>query len=232
MVIATAAHCLYSRPDPEGSHSGGYHTDVQFSPGFNQGFPLLGNWEVVEPKVSDEWMHGLHIGEKLQDFDIGFAVVRPKVDGGGEVYTVEDVAGGGHDMYFEHTDFEPEEDYSWRRDGEIVGYPTGTGSWKRDDNLHNGLLPFKCTAPWTNVLFISHGTTPCDMGKGASGGPWLTDVDENGFGYLMGITSYYRAFDGARLNEAIYSPHLQNESIALIEYARADNASEEWKVGD
>lgn len=226
LLISTAAHCVHTGYD---YGPGEFHTDIKFAPNYNNGGLYGALWDVILPQVDSYW-NRFDVPDNRWNYDVAFAIALPLVDGEGVEYRVEDVAQGGQYMWFHSDEFMKDPNYVWNRNGDIYGYPTE--GWNRTDGAHNGHLPFRCSGEWQGAagdFTLSHGMTPCDMGKGASGGPWLYNLDDDGRGYLLGVTSHYRKTpDGNRADAYLYGTHMQYKGIATTQYANAENIAEEF----
>lgn len=70
---------------------------------------------------------------------------------------------------------------------------------------------------WTSGSTTSETITiPCDMNRGASGGPWLWSFDGN-WGYLNGVNSRVDKLPGAT---KIITPYFDNTAIDLYNITR------------
>ncbi|MDQ0904679.1 hypothetical protein QFZ22_000664 [Streptomyces canus] len=93
------------------------------------------------------------------------------------------------------------------------GYPTSLLSGEALENPEE--LRY-CTGSTRNVFFVLNGLD-CNMGQGASGGPWISDLQfSRGWGYIVGNSS------AQVLTGSFTSPYLGLE--ALLVYNAARNA--------
>lgn len=125
-------------------------------------------------------------GEKW--YDLAFATVQPRADGA----RVEDVTGSNGLGFFPPT---------WYK-ATVFGYPSAPP--------YDGMLQMNCTD--TIMLHIAE----CPFTRGASGGPWLRDYqNERRWGYVTGLSAAAYS-DGSGL----LSPDFGPAAYALYQTAR------------
>ena len=148
-------------------HPGGagkaYHQNFLFAPGWNGGPSALGYWSGTAARASAEWAQS-----KKWDHDYAFVRLAPSngtqiVDrvGGNAV-----LAGSTHAV----------------ADAQIWGYPMQAP--------YTGKTAQRCDATTTRINSYAHDAVArCDFNDGASGGPWLKDVNASGAGSVWAVTS-------------------------------------------
>jgi V8-like Glu-specific endopeptidase len=148
-TLITAAHCVYTN-----RHLGRVQY-VTFSPGYHDGSSPYGEYISREIAVPPLWIAG------RSHFDYAFIVVGRSSRG----RAVQDVVGANPIA------FNQPREQNYR----LIGYPT--------DPPFSGHTSWTCNTAWggeSNAPPPNEGDPPtilagCDMGEGASGGPWLTD---------------------------------------------------------
>lgn len=167
-TIWTAGHCLYD--------DGAWNANVVFVPDYQpqtsgQSAPL-GVWPAVSAATTRDWIHEGGSRHFRQDFG-AFAVGR---NSRGE--TIAQVVGAVQRISFGLTP---------RRRVLVLGFP--------------GLPPFDGQHLWScgprpvgrALASAGRGALPigisCDMTPGASGGPWLVNVNRAGIGTVISVTS-------------------------------------------
>lgn len=166
-TVWTAGHCIH----PGGTGAGGYY-DVDrmaFVPDHDDGAEPYGRWDVTYVNTTVGW-------QDEEDFenDVAAIEVVPRSA------ALQDTVGSQGYRFGYGQDFS---------DATVLGYPAaGNGRDFPDDQL------FYCQDNtedasiwgWDERLQIV-----CDMGAGASGGPWLDDLDTTtGGGYIVGSSSH------------------------------------------
>lgn len=185
-VVWTAGHCV------ESGSTGGFHTNWIFVPGFGSCGQVCrphGGFRATKLMTTRGWADD---GDYRVDF--GAAVVAPA--GGQKLTSVL----GGQGLAFGG----PADDVV-----RAIGYPA--------DPPFEGFRQWMCLGAFTgtDTAIAGQGPDPvsisCDMSGGASGGPWLTELGRNGYGYIAGHTSYrYRRDRGT-----VYSPVLGTAAAEL-----------------
>lgn len=99
-LLVTAAHCIYG--------GGGYHSGMEFAPGYSEGAAPSGRWQAAAMFVDRQW-----VTSRAEDDDVGFILVRPN-----HGQTVEEAVGAerlgiGYGPVNQVT---------------VTGYPTESGS--------------------------------------------------------------------------------------------------------
>lgn len=223
-VIITAAHCVHSGLTWDGP--GDYHTNIVFAPGMQAGLPLGGTWIAVAPNVHPNWW-SFDTGVNRNDYDIAFAIVPPLEDEDGNKTRLQETSGA--QGFITDTNVE----YKWPQmeNISVLGYPES--GYQRSD--FNGLGMFRCTGnpenKWSTEIPppLNHGDIKCDMGKGASGGPWIYNMDEDGNGTVIGLSSRGNMSpEGEYVSPNIYSPHLTERGTAQYLFVSTVMESEEY----
>jgi hypothetical protein len=160
-TVWTAGHCVHGGPDA------GWFSMFAFEPDYHDSQAPLGTWFSDLGVTLTSWAED---GDRT--FDIG-AVVMDTRDG----TRIADVTGTQGYIFgdtYEHA-------------AHIFGYPRGGRP------IFNGERLTYCTGT-TGPLLDDPDTyltsLDCDMGGGASGGPWIKDLQPaRGWGYIVGATS-------------------------------------------
>jgi len=175
--------------------TGTWYENIKFCPGYERGCNL-GVWNARQVYTTNTWF-----GAADWNDDMAVVLVGPNESG----YLV-DVVGGQGITFNEniglarHAFGYPVSDYRWpayRYSGEDLIYCPGT------DSYASGSIVIACT-----------------MTGGASGGPWISNFDSSGLGYVNGINSNK---PGPRKTGAkiMASPYLGEAEAALFQYTRA-----------
>ncbi|MEW2402353.1 hypothetical protein [Streptomyces sp. NPDC046862] len=188
-AVWTAAHCLH------GGKGGAFYTDFMFIPAYAKGEAPWGAWFADRVIVPDTWSED---GDLRTD-DMGALVMKKHPTYG----TLQDSVGAyGYD--FGDTD---------HSDVYVLGYPVD-GYRRPAGDFADGKRMMLCQGdtvdasdwnPLDDRLAID-----CDMGHGASGGPFLTGVDDDNV-QIVGTHSH-RA-DGLE----IYSSEHGDQAEAVID---------------
>lgn len=186
-VALTAAHCVYSS-------SRGYPESGRFIPAYATGSGPFGEWPVKQYLPGDPWVLSGH-----SHYDWAFLILSRNSNG----QAVEDVVGGLPIA------FNQPRDQAYR----ILGYPA------EPSPPFNGEQLWGCTTAWgqdfkdpdPDEQYGPPGMVAgCDMGPGASGGPWL-----NSQGVVSGVLS--TTFGGH--TGIVGSPFLGDEAAAKFALA-------------
>jgi Trypsin len=151
-LIVTAAHCVYAS---------GYSVNIEFVPGYHEGYRPHGAWLVQAVVVAKGWRQRHDPG-----LDVAFLTV---VSPGGSGRPIQRVTGGlrlGIDRGYDH----------WIR---LIGYNDADADPVRCANhsfeFRAGQMEFYC-----------HGYR-----DGTSGGPWVIGLTSRGTGTLFGVIGGY-----------------------------------------
>ena len=148
-VVVTAAHCIY--------RAGGLPETARFLPAYNEGVAPFGDWEVMQYLPSDPWVASGH-----SHFDWAFLVLDRNSNG----QAIEDVVGGLP------IEFNQPRTQAYK----LLGYPA------EPSPPFDGERLWACETAWggnfrdpdPDEQYGPLGmVVGCDMGHGASGGPWL-----------------------------------------------------------
>jgi hypothetical protein len=199
-MVLTAGHCVYS-PDPDGdgriTGNGFWHQSPIFCPGYESGC-RLGSYTSRLQTTTRSWFSGTGGGYDWGD-DIGIVLVQPNGNGQIVPYT------GAQGVRFNATASR----FVW-----AFGYPASDSRWP--EYTYSGEDMIYCPGT-TNVVDANHLSLSCTMTGGASGGPWLTDVDYNSWlGYVNSVNSH-KPWGGASMG----GPYFGNAELNLYNYARA-----------
>jgi len=199
-MVLTAGHCVYS-PDPDGdgriSGNGYWHQNVFFCPGYENGCQL-GSYSRRLMTTTPSWFYGTGGGYDWGD-DIGIVLVNP--NGNGQIVPFT----GAQGIEFNAT----AQRFVW-----AFGYPASDYRWPAYTYSGEDLI----YCPGTTIpVDGNHSALPCTMTGGASGGPWLTDVNySNWLGYVNSVNSH-KPWGGAYMG----GPYFGNAELNLYNYARA-----------
>lgn len=167
-AVWTAAHCLH------GGKGGAFYTDFMFIPAYAKGDAPWDAWfadRVIVPKAWSE-------DENYETDDMGALVMKKH-----RTYGTLQESVGAYGYDFGDTD---------HSDVYVLGYPTD-GYRRPDADFADGKRMMFCQGdtsdaddwyPFDNRLAID-----CDMGHGASGGPFLAGVDD-GNAQIVGTHSH------------------------------------------
>jgi hypothetical protein len=188
-TLMTAAHCVYAKA------KGGLATSASFAPGFHGSVEPYGEWESLSIVPSGPWMLSGH-----SHFDFAFIALRPQ---GG--HYVEDVVGGLPIA------FNQPRDQAYH----LLGYPgdpnppfDGSQLWACDSTYGGDIYDPDPDEQYGPPIQY----TGCDLGHGASGGPWL-----NPGGVLTSVISTFLP----NTPNIIGGPYLGDDAAAL--YASVGN---------
>jgi V8-like Glu-specific endopeptidase len=186
-VVWTAGHCVHA-----GNPSGGFHTNWVFVPARHDGVNPYGIWTARILATTGRWARDGDLAH-----DLGAAVTN--VGGDDDAHLVEEV--GGLAIWFDQPRNQPVYAFGYPAedpyDGEHLVYCSGTAFDDPDDK---------------------HGLTPqgvdCDMGNGASGGPWLAKFNGS-LGAVVGVNAY--VYPGTA---RVFAPYQGDAARALYDQVR------------
>eukprot|EP01125_Pyxidicula_operculata_P010419 TRINITY_DN3427_c0_g1_i6.p1 TRINITY_DN3427_c0_g1~~TRINITY_DN3427_c0_g1_i6.p1 ORF type:complete len:370 (-),score=41.00 TRINITY_DN3427_c0_g1_i6:44-1153(-) len=194
-IVATAAHCVYTTQ---------FHTDFRFAPNFVDGVAPYGTWRLKKAWISKEWIQSTSVPNQ---YDFALLLIRDQPV---------------------PQDSESSDSPSVQSIGELLGWfgmklnaleGNHVTSLGYPVDFDNGQKMHKVTSQYRRTRNPQRTIEyPNDMGKGASGGPWISDfgvLSEGRRGnWLVGLSSY-RDKDPARMY--LGSPHLSNEFKELFD---------------
>ena len=189
-VVWTAGHCVHA-----GDPHVGFHSNWVFVPGRHDGVSPYGVWTARLLSTTTGWARNGDLAN-----DLGAAVTNP----GGTLglHLIDHVGGLGIGFHQPRSQlvyafgFPAEAPY----DGEHLIYCRGTAF---DDPYDRAGLN-----PRTQGL-------DCDMGNGASGGPWLSDFDGS-LGAVVSVSGY--VYPGT---PRVFAPYQGDTARTLYEHASA-----------
>lgn len=171
-MIVTAGHCLHG-----GGPDGEYYIDVKYIPRYDPYVDIRGrygeyvaiygevmpNWELSGKTCSDP-KDCADVPISAYDHDVGFAAVIPSSP---LIATPLVDRVGGHEVQFSTASL---------FDTTIIGYPRNLGPGD------GGMMPYRCDGlahneEYDNHVFLTFDNCPFE--KGASGGPWLVDFEDD-----------------------------------------------------
>ncbi|MGA5470758.1 trypsin-like serine peptidase [Streptomyces arboris] len=198
-TIWTAGHCVHQG---DGSGDAGWNKHFLYVPGYSRGAEPLGEWTAARQFAPSAWTQD---GDAYEA-DVAAVVLNPRLDG-----NLEDVVGFALGYQFT----ENRTDYA---NSAVMGYP-GEG-YQRSD-LDGERLMY-CAGDTTDAFplnpFDDRITFDCDMGKGASGGPfvWGPENDPR----IVGTASHVTTDDaGQRINDDLFSSEHGSYAAAVINTA-------------
>ncbi|MFF4410553.1 hypothetical protein [Streptomyces sp. NPDC001404] len=183
-LIWTAGHCA-------SDGNGHWYSNWRFVPDYHNGQEPLGSWTWKSVSTPKGYLNG---GDK--DYDLAVITLWPQ-----NGRKVADVTGSqGYRFNSGYTWHAHEFGYPFDTHparsgitGQDLRYCTGT-TWRP------GFWPFQ---PGQEAIH-------CDQGHGASGGPWLDDLQlSRGWGYLIGNVSYHNS----ESSDEERSPHLGDAAV-------------------
>jgi hypothetical protein len=194
-LVLTAGHCVWDIGHRR------WYTNAYFVPGYENGREPFGRWPVR--LVSTTWNYFNH-GTSADDMAI--ALVTRNSSGTALVNRV-----GGHGIAFNQpvnqfrTSFGyPITDWrwpGWTSDGQDMYYCQGTDSY------------------FSSGSFAGQMLLGCRMTGGASGGPWLTNVQWNWLGYAQSVNSNKGGI-GAAWAGLMFGPYMGAEESAVFQSYR------------
>ncbi|MGW3661077.1 trypsin-like serine peptidase [Streptomyces sp. NPDC005151] len=195
-ALWTAAHCIHDGM----SNAAGFYSNVLFVPAYRNGAEPWGRWEAANLIVPTSFADGDI--DKMLDADMGSVILKPLAPYG----NIQDAMGGyGYRFGFD-TDYNGV--YTF-------GYPT-EGYNRPGSDFNNGEYMMYCQGntedavpffPLDNRLKMD-----CDMGRGSSGGPFLSGFPQNI--KLIGANSHTSG--DPRDSDDLFSSEHANHAIAVI----------------
>ena len=175
--VLTAGHCVYqSDPDRNGRIDGNgyYYKDLRFCPGYEANKCKLGVWYYRTAATTSSWYYGVGASRAYSHHDdVAVVLVRPNSSG----YLVN-VVGGQGIRFNQHVGLTRT----------AFGYPAQDRRWPgtpwHGDNL------IYCQGRDTLAQDRTKMWIACRMTGGASGGPWLSGVNNSWLGFVNGVNSH------------------------------------------
>ncbi|MGK2954422.1 MAG: trypsin-like serine peptidase [Solirubrobacterales bacterium] len=165
-VLTTAGHCVYDIETDRWS------SRMRFCPGYRRGC-RMGWWKVRWMTTTNTWVNGVtETGVRVWDRSVDdFAVVTLRKNHRGSIGRITGYQGINFNIGTGKNRLSlgypaPDRDSPYYYDGERLAYCMGY------DRLYRGEL-----------------SIPCTMTGGSSGGPWVTDWDEDYIGYVNSVNS-------------------------------------------
>ncbi|MFE5729309.1 trypsin-like serine peptidase [Streptomyces sp. NPDC056528] len=198
-TIWTAGHCVHRG---DGSGDAGWNKHFLYVPGYSRGAEPHGEWTAARLFAPSAWTQD---GD-AREADVAAIVLNPRLDG-----NLEDVVGFALGYLFT----ENRTDYAGAA---VMGYP-GEGYQRTD--LDGERLMY-CAGDTTDAFpvnpFDDRIKIDCDMGGGASGGPfvWGPQNDPR----IVGASSHVAVDDAhQRLTDDLFSSEHGSHAAALINTA-------------
>ena len=219
-IIQTAAHCVYNDVLKEFASKAMFIPDQASTKGdssnANCGDDKLGCWKLSFGVVSEGWADS-SFPENV-GYDYAYYVVHDDPDTthkGGYLRGLTGVL--DHDVDAVKIDF----DYRVKDFTFALGYSSEYDPNYRYCSMDQSTI---YGVSWYENLWLDQ----CGLGSGASGGPWIADMDENGVGTLFSINSW--GFDD-KIGMAGPSLRTQDGSLAECLYGKALRAPDPGKRG-
>ncbi|MER8073759.1 hypothetical protein ABTZ59_36670 [Streptomyces sp. NPDC094034] len=201
-TIWTAGHCIH---EGDGSGDAGWMTDILYVPGYRDGAEPIGVWTVAHQYAASAWTQD---GDEYEA-DMAAIVLNTHTSRG----TLESAVGAAFGYRFT----ENETDYP---DTLAIGYPNE--GYQRTDL--NGERMMHCVGETTDASFLNpfddRIKMDCDMGRGASGGPYV--YGEDPFDpRIVGASSHYEGnlTTGQRNSDDLFSSEHGAYAAAVINTA-------------
>ncbi len=197
-LVATAAHCVH------GGQGKSFYQNWVFVPGYLQGIGL-DQFQAKKFYILDGWETSANTSTAnaaLADMDIAFVATNNLPVSGKRL--VDRVGGQGlrtsGPLAFSAT---------------IFGYPS---------NLDGGAVQKRCSVNTTESTIEGYtlATGDCPWGPGASGGPWLADMNAtSGYGYIRTVTSVSAHSDDDPTHKYIIGASLDSRALSLYQTANS-----------
>jgi hypothetical protein len=192
-VLWTAGHCV-------ANGNGGWYTDFMFVPGTHDGLAPWGRWTAREKFTSAYWFF-----DASPAYDFAALTMN---------------RGGRHDTQVQKVTGSQGYRFGYGQNNSVYnfGYPANVYAPYR--NVDASQLRYCTGNTWSaTVSGYSMLAMNCDMGSGASGGPWLYDLKiSRGWGYLVSDNSFRYA---SRSDIPVFGPYLGSTALVVYEKAKA-----------
>jgi V8-like Glu-specific endopeptidase len=200
-LVLTAAQCVYT-PQKDNSNLGSkepgfINEELTFVPGRAGDGSPHGEWVVDGMWVPPQWIETSDTGDPDPRFDVAVLTIA-KRDG----KTIQDVVGA------QGVDFTAGE----QSDLTAIGYPA--------EGRFDGTAQKRCSEPGRVPLKDRLYSMACEMTGGVGGAAWFADLDRNGLGKVVAVSSGLST-DGKRM---VGTP-LGGAARELIESADTDAAN-------
>mmetsp|Transcript_11928 Transcript_11928/g.17813 ORF Transcript_11928/g.17813 Transcript_11928/m.17813 type:complete len:681 (-) Transcript_11928:616-2658(-) len=219
-IIQTAAHCVYNDVLKEFATKAMFVPDQVSTKGVSSNANCdddkLGCWKLSFGVVADGWAES-EFPENV-GYDYAYYVVHDDPETthvGGYLRELTGIL--DHDVDAVKIDFDyREKDFTF-----ALGYSSEHDPNYRYCSMHQSTI---FGVSWFENLWLDQ----CGLGSGASGGPWIADMDENGVGTLFSINSW--GFDD-KIGMAGPSLRTQDGSLAECLFQKAVKAKDPGKKG-
>jgi|GEM_PF-703134 len=189
-AVWTAGHCVHTKGK-------GWHINMVFVPGYRNGAAPYGRFTVYTRTSLRGWTRDANLA-----YDIAMVAVRDRKDGNEKVRKVSEWVGWLGFMYNKPV----------TQLFHSLGYPSNLGNRGRYLIACVGANYNRHAKPGPDPIGMG-----CDMGKGASGGPWIvgyTPFVSGRVNYINGINSYLRT----ATPNVMYTPYFGNSAKALYDW--------------
>jgi V8-like Glu-specific endopeptidase len=164
-----------------GGRGRGFYRNFVFVPGHHVGAQPFGRWTARAWTVLSNWAEATDMR-----YDVGILVMQPK---GGR--RIAEVTGG--------------QGLTWNQRRGLAA--TSLGYPRSPRGKYDGHRLGYCQGATVQGDWGRHRIA-CDMGQGASGGPWLVRTDRSGLGFLYTVNSTYTG-------DAYYGPYFDDRVAEL-----------------
>ncbi len=181
-TVWTAGHCIH----PGGTGAGNYYQNFIFIPDNDNGAEPWGRWYYKWANTTVGWQDD-------QDYDLDIAAIAFWPSGQrGNLQTT--LGSQGYRFGFGE-DFANVHEFGYPADGYNRTDFTGLNLWYCQGEVEG------------ESIFNDTMEAQCDMGRGASGGPWVEDLQTSrGWGYIIGSSSHRDGDEnGNFINNSLYA---------------------------
>ncbi|WP_456240154.1 trypsin-like serine peptidase [Actinopolyspora lacussalsi] len=193
-TVWTAGHCLHDG-------NGQFYSNITFVPAYDNGTAPHGEWNASYMVTTTGWAEN-----RDWEYDIAAFAVFPQSS------DLEYRVGSQGYRFNAGQEF---------TDVRVFGYPAA--GYQRTD--FNGELLWYCRGDTVDASswnpLNEKVRTDCDMHSGASGGPWIDDMNSNGLGYVIGASSHRQTDPdtGDLINNYFFSSNHGDAAINVYEDA-------------
>jgi len=164
-VVWTAAHCVYQ------TYSNVWNRSYMFCPGYRNGSCALGKWTPYSQSTTSQWQNATSCNAagtcNVADFQYDFGALKMNAING---YRIANWV-GSQGISFNGPLYQSRY---------LFGYPL---------NKANGEYLYYCAGDNTYVNYNLR-VAPCGAGGGASGGPWLSQINSSWQGVVHSVNSH------------------------------------------
>lgn len=187
-VVWTAGHCVFQ------TYSNVWNRNYVFCPGYRAGSCALGKWTPYSQSTTSQWQNSVCNATgscTVAEFQYDFGALRMNAISG---YRIADWV-GSHGIQFNGPT------YQYRY---LFGYPL---------NKSAGEYLYYCYGSTNSYVGGVLRVAPCTAGGGASGGPWLSEINSSWLGRVTSVNSHGD-------NTYMGGPYQGNVSLSLFNTVR------------